>query len=598
MLKRLQRIICLTFLIWILCLAQAFSENENFVETRDIEFYLNDKPFHFIGTNCYYLMVYAADQNLRHHVDKVLEDAAAMGIKVVRTWAFNDGEDQWNALQTAPGEYQENVFYGLDYVLEKANSLNLRLILPLVNNWDDYGGMNQYVDWSSTATEHDDFYTDANTKQWYKNHIQTVLNRENTINGRIYKQDPTIFSWELANEPRCSSDASGQMLNNWISEMSAYIKSIDPSHLLSIGCEGFYNENNPLNWMNNQGTDYLSDHQISDIDFVVAHSWPDHWGWGKNKSGTLSFLQQQITDAHNVIGKPFVLEEFGKYRDTDPPIPNPAVPTGGSGNTDTRDEFYESYYDKIYDNSAGSAMNWILYHDEYPDYDGFGVYYPADQTTVEIIENAVNQMEKLDNPISIGISSLSAAVDDSQIILEWLYQTPGGVAGFYIQRASNNDTHFIRLNPDSLLLNCSTAADDKFKYIDYPKAMGIYVYRIEILYLDGRREFSAPVTINFNSQKGVNSPEQLFLSPNYPNPFNSLTTIHFQTPNHSQVKASIFDVRGQKICTLINADIPAGAHVLTWNGTDKTGKAVGSGVYILEIKCGKIEKTIKLDLLR
>ena len=237
-----------------MCFVQAFSKNDDFVETRGIEFYLNDKPFHFIGTNCYYLMVYAADQNLRPHVDQVLEDAAAMGIKVVRTWAFNDGEDQWNALQTAPGEYQENVFCGLDYVLEKANSLNLRLILPLVNNWDDYGGMNQYVDWSSTVTKHDDFYTDANTKQWYKHHIQTVLNRENTINGRIYKQDPTIFSWELANEPRCSSDASGQRLYNWISEMSAYLKSIDPSHLLSIGCEGFYNENNPLNWMDNQGT--------------------------------------------------------------------------------------------------------------------------------------------------------------------------------------------------------------------------------------------------------------------------------------------------------------------------------------------------------
>ena len=314
-------------------------------------------------------MVYAADIGLRPFVDEVLEEAKEMGLTVIRTWAFNDGAGQWNALQTSPGVYQEYVFQGLDYVLAKADSLSLRLILPFVNNWDDYGGMNQYVNWSISAQNHDDFYVNTEVKNWYKNHISAILNRTNTINGRKYKDDPTIFAWELANEPRCSSDPSGNTLNTWIEEMSSYIKSIDQNHLITTGIEGFYNSGNPINWMNNQGTDFIANHQISTIDFAVAHSWPDHWGWGNNLGNTLDLVTKQITDAHTTIGKPFVLEEFGKKR----PI-------------NIRNQFYQGYYETINAEQAAGSLFWILYHDEYQDYDGFGVYYPADTSTISIIE--------------------------------------------------------------------------------------------------------------------------------------------------------------------------------------------------------------------
>ena len=82
-----------------------------------------------------------------------------------------------------PGVYSETVFQGLDYALNKADELGIRLILPLVNNWDDYGGMNQYVAWDATyggaptASVHDDFYTDSDIKTWYKDHVAAVLNR-------------------------------------------------------------------------------------------------------------------------------------------------------------------------------------------------------------------------------------------------------------------------------------------------------------------------------------------------------------------------------------------------------------------------------------
>ena len=73
----------------------------------------------------------------------------------------------------------------------------------------------------------------------------------NCFNGKIYKDDPTIFAWELANEPRAEGDQSGNILNEWITEMSAYIKSIDDNHLVTTGVIGFYNKDGNSDWMRN-----------------------------------------------------------------------------------------------------------------------------------------------------------------------------------------------------------------------------------------------------------------------------------------------------------------------------------------------------------
>ena len=79
---------------------------------------------------------------------------------------------------------------------------HLKLVIPFTNNWSDFGGMDQYVRWAG-GTHHDDFYTDPMIRGWYKDWIAHLLNRVNTITGVAYKDDPTIMTWELANEPRC-----------------------------------------------------------------------------------------------------------------------------------------------------------------------------------------------------------------------------------------------------------------------------------------------------------------------------------------------------------------------------------------------------------
>lgn len=373
---------CLTSCIFFAYPPKAPINSSEFVTTDGINFVLKGKDFYYVGTNCYYLMVHAADSNLRKHVDEIFDDAAAMGLKIIRTWCFNDGAEQWNALQTFPGVYEEQIFKGLDYVLAKASAVGIRLILVFVNNWKDYGGMQKYIQWKNdscgASLSHDDFYTDRNIRQWYRNHISTIIHRINTLNGKAYKDDPTIFAWELANEPRCPSDPTGDTLNDWIIEMSAYVKSLDPHHMVTTGLEGFYCKDNGPWWRNgSQGTDFIRNHNISTIDFATVHVWPSYWGMDNKQA--ISWTEEHIDDAHQILGKPIIIEEFGFYRDDDGLIYN-------------RDNFYQTILNLIYKKRAGGSNFWILYNDNYPDYDGFGIYYPDDTSTVQIITKAAEKM--------------------------------------------------------------------------------------------------------------------------------------------------------------------------------------------------------------
>jgi len=130
--------------------------------------------------------------------------------------------------------------------------------------------------------------------------MQTVLTRKNTVTGLIYKDDPTIFSWELMNEPR-SLDLSGKQIQvifslichcknkviwclkrkfvnsqDWVREMAAYVKSIDKNHLLQVGLEGFYGESRrtQFNPAYNVGTDFISNNLVPEIDYATLHLYP------------------------------------------------------------------------------------------------------------------------------------------------------------------------------------------------------------------------------------------------------------------------------------------------------------------------------------
>ena len=92
-------------------------------------------------------------------------------------------------------------------------------------------------------------------------------------------------------------------------------------------------------------------------------------------------------------------------------------------------------------------------------------------------------------------------------------------------------------------------------------------------------------------------PERLSLGQNYPNPFNPSTIIPFQLPVSTHVRLEIFNLLGQRVTILVDEDRPAGSHTAHWDGTNATGRPVGSGVYLYRLQGGGMSATHRMVLV-
>lgn len=371
-------------------------------------FAVDGQPFCFVGTNNYYLI-------FKSHVmvDDVFEQAKAMNIKVVRQWAHLDVGSLDGSVPTVDN-IKEKVYFQywdtatgrpayndgpdglerLDYVLHKARETGTRVVLTFTNNWKEFGGMDQYVVYFGLKHHHD-FYTDPRAKQAYKDYVAHLLNRVNSIDGVVYKDDPAVFAWELANEPRCKNyqkfDAvdgwDETLLTNWANEMSAFVKSIDPNHMVAVGDEGFLNGGRShWTYKAHEGVDHEALMRLEHIDYGTFHLYPDNWGTG------YKFGYQWITDHVDVarkVNKPTVLEEYGTIVKRDEKTYE--VTWGW----ERRKTAYTNYNNLFFNNGGSGAMFWMLqglddYHPSgrYPDYDHYGVY--NGEPTGELLEGFAN----------------------------------------------------------------------------------------------------------------------------------------------------------------------------------------------------------------
>ncbi|NQV41803.1 MAG: T9SS type A sorting domain-containing protein [Candidatus Marinimicrobia bacterium] len=105
---------------------------------------------------------------------------------------------------------------------------------------------------------------------------------------------------------------------------------------------------------------------------------------------------------------------------------------------------------------------------------------------------------------------------------------------------------------------------------------------------------AVPVAID----EDTSVPDQLILDQNYPNPFNPSTTIRYELADQSKVRLTVFDVRGQKVMMLQNAENPPGSYEVQWNGMDQSGSPVSTGVYLARLQAGGYNLTIKMLYLK
>ncbi len=116
----------------------------------------------------------------------------------------------------------------------------------------------------------------------------------------------------------------------------------------------------------------------------------------------------------------------------------------------------------------------------------------------------------------------------------------------------------------------------------YASAGGTVTIGLTQSSVNGANYSMDPVVTSVPGQ-GNPLPSSFALGQNYPNPFNPSTRISFSLPVLSSVRLMVYNLLGQEVATIVNADLPAGRHEVLWGGADDAGRAVASGVYFYRL---------------
>lgn len=331
-----------------------------FVQTDGIRFSLGGRDLYFLGTNYWYGPALALMQDTVRGIGRLrmeLDFLKAHGMTNLRICAAVEGSGIIQdvpriepVFQSAPGVFEVRNLRGLDIVLDEMARRDMKAVLFFSNNWEWSGGFLQYLswnkivddssfvrkmDWDRLRDEVSRFYSCAPCKQQYEAQVRAIIGHINSINGRKYSEDPTVFAWQLANEPRPMRPAAIDAYKDWISQIAAVIKSLDTNHLLAIGVEGeIGTENIDV---------FKTIHSDKNIDYATIHIWPRNWAWytdlddEEQQTKVLRMTTDYIgkhADVMKAIGKPLVLEEFGYPRDGNSFEP--------AATTRARDRFYDN----------------------------------------------------------------------------------------------------------------------------------------------------------------------------------------------------------------------------------------------------------------
>ncbi|MCH8328627.1 MAG: leucine-rich repeat domain-containing protein, partial [Candidatus Marinimicrobia bacterium] len=184
---------------------------------------------------------------------------------------------------------------------------------------------------------------------------------------------------------------------------------------------------------------------------------------------------------------------------------------------------------------------------------------------------------EIDTSVSIGLSlALSVAVGGTANLYQWM----------------KDGTDIIGGTSDTLHIASVSFADS-----------GSYVLSVTNTIVVGLTLFSRPIRLNMsNSTLDIGDvavvPKAYDLHQNYPNPFNPRSSIRFDLPEATHLELVVYDMMGREVVRLAGGKMPAGSHKVIWDGQDRAGRGVPSGIYIARIVTPGFTKSIKMVLLK
>ena len=305
-----------------------------FVTVEGPEFRLDGRSFYFGWTNLRELG-FLTDRS-EQEVYGAVAFLAARGLRVVRLLGATckgsgfPGLPMIEAASADGSTYNELALRRLDVALDAARAAGVRVILALVNFEYFACSMHWWVRQIRGEGETEDFYKDHAVRRAFKRHVEALLSRENTATlartgERVaYRDDPTIMAIEAANEPHTSDlyerrrDLTpGDLVLEWLADITAHIRALDPDHLISTGEEGYKTggpREHPLHWLSDgwKGVDFARNLALPTVDFATVHFYPDAWNIPRRRLAWACehFLADRARIAHG-LGKPIVLEEIG-----------------------------------------------------------------------------------------------------------------------------------------------------------------------------------------------------------------------------------------------------------------------------------------------
>jgi hypothetical protein len=184
-------------------------------------------------------------------------------------------------------------------------------------------------------------------------------------------------------------------------------------------------------------------------------------------------------------------------------------------------------------------------------------------------------------PVPVELISFNANSIDGVVELSWITATETNNQGFSIEKSQGSGFETIGFVQG----HGTTTETQVYSFVDRNVNVGTYTYRLKQIDYDGSYEYSNIVEVN------VSAPGNFTLEQNYPNPFNPSTSIEFKLKVDSKVSLKVFDVLGQEVANLVNANLAAGSHHVDFDAS-----ALNTSVYLYRLEATGIAGTNFVDV--
>lgn len=217
----------------------------------------------------------------------------------------------------------------------------------------------------------------------------------------------------------------------------------------------------------------------------------------------------------------------------------------------------------------------------------------------------LNDESILDDTLPVELSSFTSSFTLlNGVNLKWITESETNVSGYHLYRnESDLFDNALRINPLLITSSQENGTQKRYSYSDAEIEINTsYYYWLECLEYDGFSIFYGPYSVYtdedvLEDELIINKPVSQLLSA-YPNPFNPDVHIPYKLVENSAVEISIFNIKGQKVRTLINGSQEPGDYSVYFDGKDQQGNKLSSGIYLYKMKTNTYAKINKMILMK